>query len=102
MRSKGGSEGALIAQIEFLERQFAQHIRIADAALRELNDCLGDKSRRRIITNFQMQRVAGRYEGGGHFLDGFRVKGLTSKKRSDRHDTCSQPHRRDSSLGRRL
>jgi hypothetical protein len=48
--------------------------------LRKFDNFLGDKSRRRIITNFQMERIAGRYESSGQILDGFRIKGLTNKK----------------------
>ena len=40
----------------------------------------------RIITNFQPQRIAGRYKGSRDILDGFRVKSLTGKKGGDRHD----------------
>src|SRR5690348_4672292 len=77
---------ASIGHIELLQRQFAKHVGIANAALSKFDDFLGDKSCRRIITNFQMQRLAGRYQGSGHIFDGFRVKSLTSKKVSDRHD----------------
>jgi hypothetical protein len=40
-----------IAQAEFIQRQFPKLIGIADAALRPIDDFLGDKSRRRIVTN---------------------------------------------------
>ena len=80
---------ALLAQIEFLQRQLAKHVRIADAALHKLDDFLGDKSCRRIINNFQMQRFAGPHKSSGHVLDDFRVKGLSGKKWSDRYETCS-------------
>jgi hypothetical protein len=46
-----------------LQRHYAKHIRIADAALRECNDFLGDKSCRWVGTNFEMQGVACCYEG---------------------------------------
>jgi len=69
-----------IAQAEFIHRQFPKHIGIADAALRPFDDFLGDKSRRRIVSNSQLQRIAGLDESSGHILDGFRVKSLTSKK----------------------
>jgi hypothetical protein len=52
----------------------------------KFDNFLGDKSCCRIITNFQPQRIAGRYKGSRHILDGFRVKSLTGKKGSDRHD----------------
>ena len=69
-----------VAQAEFIHRQFPKLIGIADAALRPFDDFLGDKSRRRIVTNFQMQRIASLDESSGHILDGFRVKSLTSKE----------------------
>jgi hypothetical protein len=42
-----------IADIRWRKRQFAKHIRIADAILREFDHFLGDKSCHRIVTNFQ-------------------------------------------------
>jgi hypothetical protein len=75
-----------IAQAELIHRQFPKDIGIADAALRPSDDFLGDKSRRWIVNNFQMQRIAGFDESGRHILDGFRVKSLTRKERSNRHD----------------
>jgi hypothetical protein len=41
----------VIAQTEFLQRQFPKHVEIADATLGKLDDFLGDNSCRRIITN---------------------------------------------------
>jgi hypothetical protein len=46
----------------------------ADAALRECNDFLGDKSCRWVGINFEMQGVACSYEGSGHDLNDFRSK----------------------------
>jgi hypothetical protein len=60
-----GDDDGVIAQTEFLQRQFPKHFGIADAALRKFDDFLGDNSCRRIITNFQKQRIAGRHEGSG-------------------------------------
>src|ERR1700756_2720177 len=54
-----------IAQAEFIHSQFPKHVGIADAALRPSDDFLGDKSRRWIIRNFQMQRIAGFDESSG-------------------------------------
>jgi hypothetical protein len=54
-----------IAQAKLIHRQFPKHIGIAEAAPRPFDDFLGDKSRRRIVNNFQMQRIAGLDESSG-------------------------------------
>ena len=46
----------VLAATKFSQRHCAKHIRIADAALREFDNFLGDKSRG-WVANFQMQSV---------------------------------------------
>ena len=73
-----------IAQTKLFQRHCAKHIRIADAALREFDDFLSDKSCG-WVANFQMQNVTCCNEGSRPGLNGLKLKGLTSKKQSDRH-----------------
>jgi hypothetical protein len=69
---------ALVGQIEFFQCQFAKHIGIADAALCKFE--LGDNLVAGSSPTFN------RSASQAHILDGFRVKSLTGKKGSDRHD----------------
>ena len=69
----------VLAATKFSQRHCAKHIRIADAALREFDNFLGDKSRG-WVANFQMQSVTRCYEGSRHDLNDLKLKGLTSKK----------------------
>ena len=76
-----------IAQTKFFQRHCAKHIRIADAALREFNDFLGDKSCCRIIfANFQLQNATHCCEGSRHALNDLKIKKLTSKKECYQHE----------------
>src|SRR5438874_4247418 len=83
------ARSAFIAQTKFFQRHYSKHIRIADAALRECDDFLGDKSCRRIFSNFQLQSITRCHEGNRHVLNDPKLKGLISKKERYRHDmTC--------------
>jgi hypothetical protein len=75
-------------EIEFFQGHEAQACRVANAALRQCDDFLRDQARRRIVTDFQTERVTHANKGILHVPNCFGLEGLTGKKRRDLHDAA--------------
>jgi hypothetical protein len=66
--------------LEFFERHLGQRRRVVDASLRQFNNLQRHDSRRRILSQFDREFGAYRFERERHLPDHFRFKCLARKE----------------------